>query len=117
MSINYCSIGTATVDAFCGLTRAKVLARLIHEAGHDVIVPTPTQHGGGATIRPRPQWVNNSPPIQNFEQSRITVSVMAFGVQSDETQEMTSRLDFVTVTGLEINSSTPETVNISKLEI
>jgi len=127
MSINYCTIGTGRIDGFCGKQRAKVLARLIHEAGHDVIVvppkPTPRPHSGGSTIRPgmdfkpyiAPQMDRqNLPPV---DQPYITVRAEIFGMVGSETIENTQRLDFVVVTNLEINEGPEISVNISEMEI
>lgn len=127
MSINFCTIGKVRIDGFCGSQRAKVLARLIHEAGHDtVVVPSipPRGHSGGAIVgnfkpqpfpsfRPtEPQVDRNLPPV---EQPYITVRAEIFGMFGSETVETVSRLDFVVVTDLEIGSEVE--VNISEMEI
>lgn len=54
MSINYCTIGTNTVDGFCGTQRAKVLALLLAEKYDNVQPPAPSPApppgGGGGGI-------------------------------------------------------------------
>ena len=132
MAINYCTIGSTTVDGFCGLQRAKVLARLIDEAGHGVVnPPTPQPHGHGGTggithgptpgYRPptfpqyRPPEVERDP--YTYEQPIITVTAEIFEFRGSETQETTVRLDFVTVSDLEFNSEPVVTVNITEMEI
>lgn len=142
MSINYCTIGAQSIDGFCGSQRAKVLARLIREAGHDVVVPpTPRPSGGGISIGPnlpstsfRPgvlqpgqqPWRQQPyrPPQQDVDQNLppreqpfITVRAEVLGMVGQETLEATARLHFVVVTDLEINSSPEITVNISEMEI
>lgn len=137
MSINYCTIGRDRIDGFCGNQRAKVLARLIHEAGHDIIVvpptPTPRPSGGGAIIgggfdfrphvnvlqpgqRPwqRPELDKHLP---QQEQPVITVRAEIFGFSGFQIQEVTNRIDFVTVRDLEINNDSEITVNITEMEI
>lgn len=132
MSINFCSINATRIDGFCGTQRAKVLARLIHEAGHDEVIvvppkPTPRPHSGGTTIggnfnfRPnvqpptfRPDIDQNLPPV---EQPYITVTADILGMRGSETIEATSRIDFVVVTDLEINAGSDTSVNISNTEI
>ena len=145
MSINYCTIGKDRVDGFCGNQRAKILARLIHEAGHDIIVVPPqpprpigggSAIGGGFNFHPavqqpmyRPPDINDK-PLPPVEQPIITVSAKIFDMFGSETLEATQRLDFVVVTDLEFGSSptvavtelqmnvAPEiTVNISEMEI
>lgn len=138
MAINYCTIGSMTVDGFCGTQRAKVLARLIHEAGHDIVTPPvqPTKPGtsGGISYGPGPyappvrpnvpnQWANVRPPqyrpseldrpVLPIEQPFITVSAEIWALRGSETVEVTPRLDFVTVTDLEFNF---DLVTITDLE-
>lgn len=135
MSINYCTIGKNSIDGFCGNQRAKVLSRLIHEAGHDIIVvpptPTPRPSSGGTSIGIRSGFdfrpdVRSPPfrrepeaqrPLQPQEQPFITVSAEILGMKGQETLEVSPRLDFVTVTDLEINEGPEITVNISDMEI
>lgn len=143
MAINYCTIGTMTVDGFCGKQRAKVLARLIHEAGHDAVVPpnpapNPGHSGGSISYGPGPyappvrpnvpnQWANIRPPEyrpQDFnrnlppvEQPVITVAAEIWTMRGSETVEVTPRLDFITITDLEFNHEAVITVNISEMEI
>jgi hypothetical protein len=126
VAINYCTIGTTTIDSFCGTQRAKVLARLILEARPD-IPPTETRPpaGGGWAIPTRPELYPatyrppelEQPPL-NWEQPFVSVTVEMDGVQGIETQEMSTRFEFVVVTDLEISSDDDlVTVNISELEI
>jgi len=137
MSINYCTIGLDRIDGFCGNQRAKVLARLIREAGHEIIVvpPTPTPRpggsggstiGGGFNFRPNvfqpgQPWQQPRQDIdQNLpqrEQPYITVTAEIMGMRGSETIEATARLDFVIVSDLEINEGPEITVNISEMEI
>lgn len=129
MAINYCTISSNTVDGFCNAQRAKVLARLIDEAGHgSVQPPTPHGHGGtgGISHGPTPGRPIYSPQYRlpqvdreplTYEQPFITVTADIFAFHGSETQETTVRLDFVTVTDLEINSEDVVTVNITEMEI
>jgi len=125
MAINFCTIGRDTVDGFCGTQRAKVLATLIHEAGHDIVVvppKAPIGHSGGSTFgRPQASMQYRQPlPIEKptipTELPFITVSAEVFGMSGSETLEVTTRLDFVVVTDLEMNVS-EIAVNISDMEI
>ena len=143
MSINYCTIGRDRIDGFCGNQRAKVLARLIHEAGHDIIVVPPVnppRHSGGGGIsigapgfnftpnvlqpgiqrpwqqqpQPKVDLEKDAPPR---EQPFITVKVEFMGLVGSQTIEASNRLDFVVVSDLEINDGPEITVNISEMEI
>lgn len=126
MAINFCTIGRDTVNGFCGTQRAKVLANLIHEAGHDIIVvpPKPTVgHSGGTTFGRAPvtpmqyrRPVELEKPTTPTELPFITVSAEVFGMSGSETLEVTTRLDFVTITDVEMNVS-EIAVNISDMEI
>ena len=144
MSINFCTLAATTVNTFCGNQRAKILARLITEAGHDIVVPPapppPIGHGasGGidfvpatgfnlpTTRAPLPTW--RRPDEDKFQQplesTVISVSVSdALGFSGTDTIHLDNRLDFVTVTDLEIQPfgrvpATEEvTVNISEMEM
>ena len=145
MSINYCTIGTNTVDGFCGTQRAKVLARLIAEKYTATPVPNPRPGSGGISFGPgpailpgtsfRPGWIQpQQPDLRSrtyypdrqtdlnkdtlpFEQPFITVTAELFGARGSQTLEATTRLDFVIVTDLEINHQDVITVNISEMEI
>jgi hypothetical protein len=133
MSINYCTLGAATVDGFCGTQRAKVLAHLIHQAGHDVVVPPAPQptHGGsgGSSYGPgfrqqinqpqyrRPPELDRNIEAPPREQPYITVSAEFMGITGSQTIEVTQRLDFVTITDLEVNHDASITVNISEMQM
>jgi hypothetical protein len=133
MSINYCTIGLTTVNSFCNAERTKVLARLIQQAGHDVVpTPQPTNGGSGGSayspgigiqpgVRPMPPPRWTPPEIDHIEAPReqpfITVYAEIMGMMGSETLEVTQRLDFVTITDLEVNHNASITVNISEMEM
>jgi hypothetical protein len=141
MSINFCTIGSTSVDGFCGTQRAKVLARLIHQAGHDddvVVVPVPPSvppPGSFSPFSSRQQQmftrrIEKDPIVVQRDQPTITVAAKIFGFKGSETLHVTPRLDFVTVTNLEFSADAPViitdlefnkgstiTVNISDMEI
>jgi len=122
MAINFCTIGQDPIDGFCGIQRSKILARLIHEVGHDVVPPKPHPPAGGMDIGGAGFWSpfrSQDLPhnVQPVEQPFITVTAEIFGMVGSQTLEASARLDFVLVTDLEINTLPEIAVNISEMEI
>ena len=115
MSINSSGIGSITIDDFSGSARAITFARLIDEKNRAPVPPTNPGFGssgggfgslpGNAPPRHNPFPFDNGPP-RPYEQPTITVSVRdMLGNKGQETLDVTSRLDFVTVRNLDIQDA------------
>ena len=128
MSINYCTLGSNTIDAFCGPRRGLIFNKLILELHPPVVQSI----GGGNT-----QQIRNTAAIAHviaqqrsnfdiderdpmiYEQPFVTVTVELFGATGTQTMDVSSiNVDIVTITGLEFDSTGLEIdVNISELTI
>jgi hypothetical protein len=122
MAINFCTLTRSSIDTFCGSRRQVVLNRLLEKK-----YPKNTA-GAGQSVRDtfalqRPDLFrrvedDERPPLV-FEQPLITVQVIMNGMSMQQTLESHQRLDFVTVTDLDIRPMSPEqvTVNIADINI
>jgi hypothetical protein len=130
MSINYCTLGSNTVDSFCSPRRGIVFNKLVRELHPPIIVPQPTG-GNPQSIRntaaiaqllarqQRPRFdVDDRDPMV-YEQPFISVTVELFGATGTQTMDVSGvNVDIVTVTNLEFGSAESEiVVNIFDFEI
>jgi hypothetical protein len=115
-----------SINGFCGKQRSKMIALLRETRGvnppvyvpdEPVITPPTIKYGGSGGAAPR--FVPRMPePLSrefSVEQPIITVSAEIFGIRGFESLEVTSRLDFVIVTDLEVTQAI--TIEISQMEI
>jgi hypothetical protein len=125
VSINYCTLASSTVDAFCSPRRGVILSRLIAE-----LHPPVVQGGGNPRVlrdtfgdqylRPRPQVqqrphyeIDDRDPMK-YEQPFVSVTVTLFGDSRTETQDVTAQVDIVSVTNLEFGTDAEISVNTSE---
>lgn len=105
MAINFCTLTSSTLDAFCGSRRALVLNQLLTQK-------YPVQGTNNSSVRSTKVAPVNFEPAEReeesvltFEQPIVTVTVEMFGMTGQDTQNvMSSHIDFVTVTHLEVET-------------
>jgi hypothetical protein len=126
MSINSCTVDMESINGFCGKQRSKMIALLRETRGinppvyipdEPIVPPAVIKYGGSGGVAPRfiprmPEPLSREFPV---EQPIITVSAEIFGIKGFESLEVTSRLDFVIVTDLEVTQAI--TIEISQMEI
>jgi hypothetical protein len=123
MSINFCTLTSASVDTFCGNRRGIVLNQLLAKK-----YPPPVQHAKGGnprvlrdTFAVPPPFEFEDRPTLTYEQPWITVEVEFGGKKGSQTVDNDAQRDFVSVTGLEVASHSDDedeiTVNIEDFEI
>jgi hypothetical protein len=123
MSINFCTLTNSSVDTFCGNRRQIVLDNLLNQKYPPAILGTANQSIRDTFVQQRPDLVRHvedeDRPTLNFEQPLVTVQVTMGGITMQHTLETHQRLDFVTVTDLEIRPVGPEqvTVNITDIQV
>lgn len=97
MSINHCTLSSATLDTFCGARRAIVVQNLLDEK-----YPAGNVQTGRSAYFYEPR--DDVTPF-TFEQPLITVNVTIDDELHTETLEATQSLDFVVVSGIEITAA------------
>lgn len=128
MSINYCTLGSNTVDSFCSPRRAVVFNRLVLELHPPISAQqstnsNPQQLRNTAAIarviaHQRPNFDVDEREPMVYEQPFISVTVELFGATGTQTMDVSAvNIDIVTITGFEFDSSGPEiSVNISDFD-
>ncbi len=132
MAINYCTLGTHTIDTFCGPRRGLILAKLIAELHPPIVNPQPSVGGGNpqqirntaaiaqilARQQQRPNFDIDDREPMVYEQPFVSVTVELFGATGTQTMEMSNtNVDIVTVTNFEFDVGPEIVVNISDFEI
>lgn len=107
MAINFCTVGSYTVNTFCGEIRALVLDRLIEEAHGPINPPKPPVLGGagGASMR------HDAPIINYLDLPYVTISVEFLGKEGTLTVAKDTKHYFVTVSDLQIDDYGAGAVN------
>jgi hypothetical protein len=113
MAINYCTLTSSTLDAFCGNRRAIVLERLIDELRPVIGPAVSNPQSKWITARPPQKW---EPPALPTELERILVTAQFQELSGSSTQEVRSQLELVTVTDVHVQP-TKVVVNIENLRV
>jgi hypothetical protein len=131
MSINYCTLGSSTVNTFCGNKRPVVLARLLQELRAQEQKPKIVNGGGygypgghvpGRTNPAPRQYAPYRPdpsreaPIVSTELDRIVVSAQFQELSGRAEQEVTAHLDIVYITNLKVHP-VQVSVDISNIKV
>ena len=127
MSINYCTLGSNTIDVFCGPRRGILFNKLVLE-----LHPPIAQNIGGGNVQQvrntaaiarviaqqRPNFdVDDRKPMV-YEQPFVTVIVELFGATGTQTMDVSAvNVDIVTITNLNFEVGPEISVNISDLTI
>lgn len=118
MSINYCTVGSNTVDSFCSPRRRIVFDKLVQElhpqrAGGNVQQVRNTAAIAQILARQqqRPHFDVDERDPMVYEQPFISVTVELFGSTGTQTMDVSAaNVDIVTITNVEFGSMEPEIV-------
>lgn len=116
MAINYCTLTSSTVDAFCDPRRNQIFNQLV-----DILhPPAPSVGASGGIPHGTPKFIFQrapekwEPPYIPTELERIVVEATFLSLFGRDEQEVRSGMELVTVTDLQVEP-TVLSVNISDL--